>query len=351
MLHIIGRRTASFQRRLFGTAAGAPKRTLIQRMIYQWQHLGHTAAAATERTFIQRMIYRWHHLGEGYLPHGDLVYQGTKEGRMRWGHILTLVHAGGWTAGTVLQYLYPADGFSVREMVCFTGVAWLAFFVFNIHLRRTILQLWVQEKRWIHVITSNWFGTERGFKIPMGYCRMEKGRFATHKHQRYNYWLCEIHQKGRYFCIYKEKRGGKYVDPALFNHIFGHPCAEILHDSPFAHYEGEIEVIPKLENREQLTLQESVSTKPVDQSALVYKEEELPAEVVVKPDRETTKKTSTKPSHWKKKSTASDKKPSWLGDPDNEKRVKNKSRWTGEGSFRAGKPSQVKSRDGTAKAP
>jgi len=297
-----------------------------------------SAGAATERTFIQRMIYKWQHLGEGYLPHGDLVYQGKKEGRMRWGHVLTLVHAGGWTVGTVLQYLYPADGFSVREMVCFTGVAWLAFFVFNIHLRRTILQLWVQEKRWIHVITSNWFGTERGFKIPMGYCRMEKGRFATHKHQRYNYWLCEIHQQGRYFCIYKEKRGGKYVDPVLFNHIFGHPCAEIPDDYSFAHYDDEVEVVPKLEDKDELKLLENTS---VSQDALMYKEEEVPMEVLANHVKETRKKKS-QPSHWKKKSTVSQKKPEWMGDPENEKRVKNKSRWTGEGSWRSGKPSQEK---------
>jgi len=321
----IGNRTWSFQRRLYAKAA-----------------------AATERTFIQRMVYRWQHLGEGHLPHGDLVYQGIKEARMRWGHVLTLVHAGGWTAGTVLQYLYPADGFSVREMVCFTGVAWLAFFVFNIHLRRTILQLWVQDKRWIHVITSNWFGTERGFKIPMGYCRMDKGRFNTHKHQRYAYWLCEIHQKGRYFCIYKEKRGGKYVDPVLFNHIFGHPCAEILDDTPFAHYEDEVEFVPILESKEQLKLQENVSAKS-NLDTLVYKEEDLPAEVPVKPAKQIRKTKISQPSHWKKK-TVSEKKPSWLGDPENEKRVKNKSRWTGDGGFSRGKPSQDKNQNRTPEA-
>jgi len=301
------------------------------------------AASVTERTFIQRMVHRWKHLGEGYLPHGDLVYQGTKEGRMRWGHVLTFIHAGGWTAGTILQYLYPVDGFSVREMVCFTGVAWLAFFVFNIHLRRTILQLWVQDRRWIHVITSNWFGTERGMKIPMGYCRMEKGRFNTHKHNRYNYWLCEIHQKGRYFCIYKEKRGGKYVDPALFNHIFGHPCAEVIEDHPFPQYEGEIEVIPMLENREQLTIEENVSiSKPVEQEALVQQEEEeIPIQITAKPVKKSNrKKSAEQPSHWKKKSSTSENKPSWLADPENEKRVKNNSKWTGDGKFNTGKPSQ-----------
>lgn len=292
------------------------------------------AISLEEMTFIQRMRYKLMHLGEGYHPKGDLVYQGTKEARMKWGHVMTFIHAGGWTVGTGFQWFYPQDGFSFRECFCFTAIAWVAFIAFNVHLRRSIVQLWVEDRRWIHVITSNWFNTERGFKVPMGYVRMAKGRFETHRHPRYNYWLCEIHQQGRYFCLYKEQRGGKYVDPVLFNHIFGHACAEVSehdkNDPLHRATQSGVEVVPKLESRAQEEADETRANKTLEPES--KEESDVEEEIVEAKSKQPSKKKkkSASTSHWRTK--AEIEKEGFKEFNSTEKadaKWKNKSFWTG----------------------
>jgi len=177
------------------------------------------------RSVIFKRQFFWRKSEPLHIPKGDIVYVGATGRIWTWMPIIGSIHAMAWTVQAVWQYFDPLPELGLRTLVMCAGVAWFTIIFFGFHARRVIVRMWLEDKRFIHIQTHDWWGKSRWLNVPVGCMKINQRRLKAMQQSKWGYYVAEILGKGRFFTIY---RNGKFYNKEHVISIFGHPLVDDL---------------------------------------------------------------------------------------------------------------------------